>query len=136
MDDSVIGALFDAATKVRAHAYAPYSRFKVGAALICEDGRIFAGCNVENAAFPSGTCAEQGAIAAMIAGGARQIAAIAIVGDAPTPVAPCGACRQRISEFAHSGTRIIAGNHAGLRQIFTMDELLPQAFSLRKDTMA
>ncbi len=72
----------------------------------------------------------------MIAGGGHQISAITILGEAPTPVTPCGACRQRISEFAHSGTRIVAGNNAGLRQSFTMDELLPHAFSLRMDTVA
>ena len=136
MDDSVIGALFDAAAKVRAHAHAPYSQFKVGAALVCEDGRIFVGCNVENAAFPSGTCAEAGAIAAMIAGGGRQITAMAILGEAATPVTPCGACRQRISEFAQHQTRIVAGNTAGLRQSFTMDQLLPHAFSLRAEPHA
>lgn len=133
MDEGVIDKLFEAAAKVRAAAYAPYSQFKVGAAILCEDGRLFAGCNVENAAFPSGTCAEESAIAAMVSAGARHISTLVVLGDAPTPVTPCGACRQRIREFAHSGTRIIAGNVAGARLEFSMDELLPHSFSLRGD---
>ena len=102
MDDSVITALFDAAAQVRLRAHAPYSGFAVGAALRADDGRSYAGCNVENAAYPSGTCAEQAAIAAMIAGGARKIEALAVVADGPRPLTPCGACRQRIREFAGS----------------------------------
>ena len=133
MDEGVIDQLFEAAAKVRAAAYAPYSQFRVGAAILCEDGRLFAGCNVENAAFPSGTCAEESAIAAMVSAGARQISTLVVLGDAPTPVTPCGACRQRIREFAHSTTRIIAGNVAGARLEFSMHELLPHSFSLRGD---
>ena len=94
MDDSVITALFDAAAQVRLRAHAPYSGFAVGAALRADDGRVYTGCNVENAAYPSGTCAEQAAIAAMIAGGARKIEALAVVADGPRSVTPCGACRQ------------------------------------------
>ena len=127
MNDSVT-VLFDAATQVRMQAHAPYSGFAVGAALRAEDGRIFAGCNVENAAYPSGTCAEQAAIAAMIAGGARQIEALAVVGDGPHPVTPCGACRQRIQEFASHRTQIHAGNLAGARQQFAFADLLPSSF--------
>ncbi len=127
MNDSV-SALFDAAAQVRQQAHAPYSGFAVGAALRAEDGRIYVGCNVENAAYPSGTCAEQAAIAAMIAGGARKIEALAVVAGSPRPVTPCGACRQRIREFASSSTQIHAGNLAGARQHFTFADLLPDSF--------
>jgi len=128
MDDSVITALFDAAAQVRLRAHAPYSGFAVGAALRADDGRVYTGCNVENAAYPSGTCAEQAAIAAMIAGGARKIEALAIVADGPRPVTPCGACRQRIREFASNSTQIHAGNITGARQHFSMPDLLPHSF--------
>lgn len=127
MNDSVT-ALFDAAAQVRQQAHAPYSGFAVGAALRAEDGRIFVGCNVENAAYPSGTCAEQAVIAAMIAGGARKIEALAVLADGPRPVTPCGACRQRIREFATSSTQIHAGNLAGARQQFAFTDLLPHSF--------
>jgi cytidine deaminase len=128
MDDSVIAALFDAAAEVRNRAHAPYSGFAVGAAVRAQDGRVFVGCNVENAAYPSGTCAEQAAIAAMVAAGARKIEALAVVADGPRPVTPCGACRQRIREFASDSTQIHAGNLAGLRQQFSMADLLPHSF--------
>ena len=128
MDDSVINALFDAAAQVRLRAHAPYSGFAVGAAVRAEDGRVFVGCNVENAAYPSGTCAEQAAIAAMIAAGACKIEALVVVADGPRPVTPCGACRQRIREFASGNTQIYAGNLAGARQHFSMSDLLPHSF--------
>ena len=127
MNNSV-NALFDAAAQVRQQAHAPYSGFAVGAAVRAQDGRLFVGCNVENAAYPSGTCAEQAAIGAMIAGGARKIEALAVVADGPQPVTPCGACRQRIREFASDSTQIHTGNLAGLRQHFSMADLLPHSF--------
>lgn len=127
MNDSV-KALFDAAAQVRLQAHAPYSGFRVGAALRAEDGRIYVGCNVENAAYPSGTCAEQAAIAAMVAGGARKIQLMAVLADSPQPVTPCGACRQRIREFVMSSTQVHAGNLAGARQHFAFTDLLPESF--------
>ena len=93
----------DAASAARRHAYAPYSGFAVGAALLTPSGAIFAGTNVENAAYPTGICAEAGAISAMIASGERQIAEILVLGDGAALVTPCGACRQRIREFPGSG---------------------------------
>ncbi|MEI8146506.1 MAG: cytidine deaminase, partial [Alphaproteobacteria bacterium] len=93
-------ALFDLAKAAQAQAYAPYSRYRVGAAVRTPDGQMFAGCNVENAAYPLGTCAEAGAIAAMVAGGGRAIAAAVVVADGVEVVTPCGACRQRLREFA------------------------------------
>lgn len=125
-DDSA--RLFDAATAARHRAYAPYSGYRVGAALLDEAGRLFAGCNVENAAYPVGACAEAGAISAMVAGGGRRIAAIAVVADGPVLVVPCGACRQRIREFAAGHVPIHLGDPGGLRRNVTLDDLLPHAF--------
>ncbi|WP_210485289.1 cytidine deaminase [Microvirga antarctica] len=123
-----LDVLFDAARRVQAKAYAPYSRFKVGAALATADGDVFIGCNVENAAYPVGTCAEAGAIAAMIAAGAGPIASIVVIGDGEALVTPCGACRQRIREFATAGTPIHVAGPEGIRRSFTLDELLPHSF--------
>jgi len=123
-----LDALFDAAREAQARAYAPYSDFKVGAAVQGESGAIYAGCNVENAAYPVGTCAEAGAIAAMIAGGAERIAAIVVMGEGPSLVTPCGGCRQRIREFALPETPIHVAGPEGLRRTFALDELLPFSF--------
>ncbi|CAM3247456.1 MULTISPECIES: cytidine deaminase [Methylobacterium] len=126
--DEGLTALFEAARAVRARAHAPYSRFRVGAALRDERGAIHAGCNVENAAYPVGTCAEAGAIAAMIAGGGRRIAAILVCGDGAGLVTPCGACRQRIREFAGPDTPIHAAGPERVAKTFTLEELLPESF--------
>ncbi|CAA2157346.1 cytidine deaminase [Methylobacterium brachiatum] len=121
-------ALFEAARAVRERAHAPYSRFRVGAALRDEHGAIHAGCNVENAAYPVGTCAEAGAIAAMIAGGGRRIAEILVCGDGAGLVTPCGACRQRIREFAGPDTPIHAAGPDRVAKTFTLAALLPESF--------
>jgi cytidine deaminase len=126
--------LFDAARDAASNAYAPYSRFKVGAALATRSGHVFAGCNVENASYPVGSCAEEGAIAAMVAAGQRDIAAVVVYGEGPTLVTPCGACRQRIREFAGADVAIHAAGPDGIRQSFRLDELLPFAFG--PDTLA
>ncbi len=128
MPSADLDTLLLAACAAQVHAYAPYSRYKVGAALATPDGRVFAGCNVENAAYPSGTCAEAGAIAAMVAAGAREIADILVVGEGPELVTPCGNCRQRIREFASARTRVHAGTAAGVLRSFTLDALLPVSF--------
>src|SRR5438093_2034475 len=91
--------LIDAASKALARAYAPYSKFSVGAALLTKSGKIFTGCNVENVSLGLTICAERGALAAAIAGGEKEISAIAIVTDCSEPVFPCGACRQVLAEF-------------------------------------
>ena len=117
---SGLEALFDAARAIHAKAYAPYSKFKVGAAIRTPSGMIFAGCNVENAAYPQGACAETGAIAAMIAGGEARIAEILCT--------PCGGCRQRIREFAGPETPIHVAGVEGIRKSFTLAELLPYSF--------
>ena len=120
--------LFDAAKAAQTSAYAPYSGFKVGAAVLTGQGAIYAGCNVENAAYPSGTCAEQGAIAAMVAGGETRIAAVLVLGEGEALVTPCGACRQRIREFADPDTPVHIASPSGIRQRFSLGALLPFSF--------
>lgn len=120
--------LFKAAQAAMEQAYAPYSKFQVGAAILAEDGRIYSGCNVEIAAYPEGTCAETGAIAAMVQAGARQIKEVAVIGRGAELCTPCGGCRQRIREFAAPDTKVHVCGPEGLRRTFTRDELLPASF--------
>ncbi len=121
-------ALFEAAEAVRARAYAPYSKFQVGAAILADDGKIYAGCNVENAAYPVGNCAEPSAIAAMLAGGGTRIRRIYVTGPGTLPVTPCGGCRQRIREFADPGVEIVSHGVDGTPLVQTLDQLLPHSF--------
>jgi len=123
-----IDALFAAAEAARAHAYAPYSGFAVGAAIRTPSGAIFSGANVENAAFPVGACAEAGAISAMVAAGERHIAEILIIGDGEALATPCGACRQKIREFADGDAKVHVAGLKGVRASFTLGALLPEAF--------
>ncbi len=123
-----LDALFEAARDVQMRAYAPYSCFKVGAAIATESGRIFAGCNVENAAYPVGTCAEAAAIAAMVAAGESRISSVVVMGEGEHLVTPCGGCRQRIREFARPETPIHVAGPEGIRAHFTMETLLPFSF--------
>ena len=120
--------LFEAARDARENAYAPYSRFLVGAAILTPEGEIFSGCNVENAAYPQGACAEASAIAAMARAGRRVIAEILVIGDGEGLCTPCGGCRQRIREFAAPTTRIHIVGLRGVRASFTLEELLPHSF--------
>ena len=120
--------LFAAAEAVRARAYAPYSRFSVGAAILADDGRIYAGCNIENAAYPIGNCAEASAIAAMIAGGGRRITRSYVTGPGSAPVTPCGGCRQRIREFADQDVTVISHGVEGTPLSQTVAQLLPHSF--------
>ena len=120
--------LFDAALAVQQNAYAPYSHFPVGAAILTPSGRIHAGCNVENAAYPVGSCAEAGAIAAMVAAGETEIAALLTICDSIEVGTCCGGCRQRVREFAASDTPIYACGPEGVRAVFTMEGLLPTSF--------
>ena len=121
-------SLIDEARAVRLRAYAPYSNFLVGAAIRSESGNIHVGCNVENVAYPEGTCAEAGAIAAMIAAGDTRIAEIAVIADSPKPVTPCGGCRQKISEFAGPDVVVTMGTTDGASATFTVGDMLPGAF--------
>lgn len=127
-------SLLDAAIAVRERAYAPYSGFKVGAAIKTVKGTVFTGCNVENVAYPEGTCAEAGAIAAMVAAGEAEIAEALVVADSPLPVSPCGGCRQKLAEFSNSEAMVTMTTLAGVTATMTMAELLPGAFS--QDHMA
>jgi cytidine deaminase len=121
--------LLEAATAVRERAYAPYSRFKVGAAIRAASGAVHVGCNVENVAYPEGTCAEAGAIAAMIAGGDTRIAEVLVIADSPEPVPPCGGCRQKIAEFAGPDVPVTLCTTDGKRRVMTVAELLPGLFT-------
>ena len=120
--------LFAAAEAIRAKAYAPYSRFQVGAAILADDGQIYSGCNIENAAYPQGNCAEASAISAMIAGGAKRITRIYVTGPGAAPVTPCGGCRQRIREFADLDVTVISHGVEGAPLVQTLEQLLPHSF--------
>jgi cytidine deaminase len=124
----MLDQLFDAAHAAKAKAYVPYSRFHVGVAILADDGKVYAGCNVENAAYPSGTCAEAGAVAAMILGGGKRIVALVVTGDGNMLCTPCGNCRQRIREFASPETKVHVADSKQIRQTFGMNELLPASF--------
>ena len=121
-------AMMALALDAKARAYAPYSRFSVGACIRADSGALYAGCNVENAAYPQGQCAEASAIGAMVAGGDRRIVEILIVGDGEALCAPCGGCRQRLNEFAIGDMKVHMANAGGIRQTATLAELLPLAF--------
>ncbi len=126
---------FQQALMARKNAHAPYSGFFVGAAIEADNGEVYVGCNVENAAYPLGNCAESSAIAAMVMGGGDKIKRIAIVGgpkeaDELGRCPPCGGCRQRIAEFAEKDTQILLRDKDGQTQIFSMADLLPESFIL------
>jgi cytidine deaminase len=120
-------ALLRAAVAVRGNAHAPYSRFPVGAAVLAE-GRVYAGCNVENSSFPLSVCAERNAVAAAIAAGARSIDAVAVVAGTGRPGPPCGGCRQVLAEFCAAGTRVLYAAAGGGSVETTLGALLPEAF--------
>ena len=121
-------SLLDKAREVRERAYAPYSDFKVGAALRAASGKVYLGVNVENVAYPEGTCAEAGAIAAMIAAGDTRIEEVAVIADSPAPVTPCGGCRQKLAEFGGPEVRVTMATLSGQEEVATLAELLPRAF--------
>lgn len=127
------GHLLVSANSVRGNAYAKYSGFRVGAALMADDGTVHTGVNVENASYGCGVCAEAGAISSMIGSrGVRGIVAICVSAEGDVPVTPCGNCRQKIAEFADSGTIVISGNPKGeMLAVYEMSELLPHSFSDR-----
>ena len=121
-------SLLDDARAVRENAHAPYSNFKVGAAIRTTAGHVYAGCNVENVAYPEGTCAEAGAIAAMVAAGEREIAEVAVIADSPEPVPCCGGCRQKLAEFAARDVTVTLATTDGKMLGTTVGDLLPGAF--------
>jgi len=124
--------LINAAREARRNAYSRYSNYSVGAALVDDRGHLHVGCNIENAAYPLGSCAEAGAIAAMVQQGGKRIVKIAVVGGSAEigPCTPCGGCRQRISEFANDDTLILAIDDSGEWQEFSIKALLPASFHL------
>jgi cytidine deaminase len=125
--------LIETAEEARKNAHAPYSNYFVGAAVVDENGDVHRGCNVENAAYPEGNCAEANAIGAMVAAGGKKISVIAAVGgsDKLEFCTPCGGCRQSILEFSDANTRVILINEDGEIQKYSIDELLPLAFRLQ-----
>ncbi|KIN61972.1 Cytidine deaminase [Sulfitobacter noctilucicola] len=116
------------AEAVRARAYAPYSGFQVGAAIVGASGTTYVGCNVENAAYPEGTCAEAGAIAAMIAGGDTRLTEVYVIAGSAHPVPPCGGCRQKLAEFGNGEVPVTMATMDGAEQRMTIADLLPGAF--------
>ncbi len=126
-DASTLAALRAAAFDAMEHAYAPYSKFRVGAALLTPDGEIIAGCNVENAAYPSGTCAERAAIGAAVVRGQRTFTHVVVATEAGTPTPPCGMCRQVLHEFAPD-CQVISVTRGGAAAEWPLRDLLPYAF--------
>jgi len=120
--------LLEAALAARAHSHSPYSRYAVGAAILDEQGRIHMGANIENAAYPQGLCAEATALGAMVMAGGRQARAVLVSGPGPDIITPCGGCRQKLREFALPDLLIIAADPGGIRQHWTLAELLPFSF--------
>jgi cytidine deaminase len=128
VDEASMDQLVAAARAAREHAYAPYSRFAVGAALRDEAGRIHAGCNVENAAYPQGLCAEAVALGHLVLAGGTRVVAAAVVGVASEPVTPCGGCRQKLREFAADDAPVWCADGEAVKARFTLGELLPASF--------
>lgn len=122
------GQLREAAAKVRLNAHAPYSDFQVGAAIRSASGAVYVGCNVENVAYPEGTCAEAGAIAAMVAAGDTRLVEAYVIAGSPMPVTPCGGCRQKLAEFGAGEVVVTMATIDGVEQQMTLAELLPGAF--------
>ena len=122
--------LFNAARSVMGRAHAPYSKFQVGAAILAANGEIYSGCNVENAAYPEGWCAETSAISSMIANGQNQIIEIVVIAEKMPRVTPCGGCRQRIAEFGSADTKVHLCDETGIVETVTLSDLLPKSFSL------
>lgn len=119
--------LIEAARQAREKAYAPYSRFKVGAAVLTSDGKIYTGCNIENASYGMSNCAERTAIFKAVSEGETKLEALAVIGDTNTPISPCGACRQVIAEFGIQ--QVAMANLKGAVKIVTLEELLPFSFA-------
>jgi cytidine deaminase len=128
LSDAVLQALLAAARQARQHSYSPYSRYAVGAAVLDETGAIHAGCNVENAAYPQGWCAEATALGAMVMAGGTRAVAVLVAGPGPETITPCGGCRQKLREFGDAHTLVIAADSGGVKQSWTLEQLLPHSF--------
>ena len=129
---TTVEKLLEAAQKVKEKAYAPYSHFHVGAALITDTGKIYSGCNVENTSYGLTICAERNAVFRMISDGESRIAEILVIGDTEEFLPPCGACRQVMTEFSTNDTIVYLCNRHGQWEKTTMGELMPYTFSLNK----
>ena len=127
---AVAADLVAAARAVMARAHAPYSKLPVGAAIRSESGKIYAGCNIENASFPEGWCAETSAIAHMVVAGERKISAVAVMCETMPRITPCGGCRQRLKEFGSASTLVHLCDATGVVETLTLGDLLPKAFEL------
>lgn len=130
MSDDLIRAAAEAAKR----AYAPYSKFHVGVAIRSASGAVFSGCNIENASYPQGWCAEPSALSAMVMAGERSLAEVCVWADSVRPCTPCGGCRQKLAEFGAADTVVIAAGPSGERARWTLGDLLPEAFSLEDET--
>lgn len=128
LPETVLQALLGAAQQARSHSYSPYSRHAVGAAVLDERGAIHAGCNVENAAYPQGWCAEATALGAMVMAGGAKAIALLVTGPGPGVITPCGGCRQKLREFGSPDTLVIAADPGGVKQSWTLEQLLPESF--------
>ena len=128
LPDETLQVLLKAALDARAHSHSPYSHYAVGAAVLDENGAVHAGCNVENAAYPQGWCAEATALGAMVMAGGRRAKAVLVTGPGPDVITPCGGCRQKLREFADDDLLIIAADPHGIRQSWTLGQLLPESF--------
>jgi len=124
--------LFNAARSVMSRAHAPYSKFQVGAAILAANGEVYSGCNVENASYPEGWCAETSAISNMIANGQNQIIEIAVIAEKMPRATPCGGCRQRIAEFGTANTKVHLCDETGIVETISLGDMLPRSFSLSK----
>jgi cytidine deaminase len=128
LSDVQRNALLNAARSAQKNAYAPYSKFLVGAAVLDDQGRIHGGCNVENSAYPEGVCAEASALSAMVLAGSTQARAVLVVGSGGTWITPCGGCRQKLREFCAADTPIFTANEVAMGPSYTLDQLLPASF--------
>lgn len=128
MPTTSLNTMLETAKKVMQHSYSPYSQYRVGACLKCEDDQLFSGTNVENAAYGLAICGEASAISAMASAGYRKIQEIVIIGSGAELCTPCGACRQRINEFASPDTLVHLANADGIQKTLKVSELLPYAF--------
>jgi cytidine deaminase len=128
LSDTQRAALLEAARAAQKKAYAPYSHFLVGAAILDDQGRIHSGCNVENAAYPECVCAEAGALSAMVLAGSTQARAVLMVGGGGAWITPCGGCRQKPREFCAANTPIFTANETTMGPSYTLDQLLPASF--------
>jgi cytidine deaminase len=126
--DALLQQLWAAARAAQARAYAPYSHYAVGAAIVDEHGVVHAGCNVENAAYPQGWCAEASALSALVMSGARRARGVLVVGTGGAWITPCGGCRQKLREFADSDMPIVSATAQALGPVHSLEQLLPHSF--------